>query len=202
MESATAGSNCTITNNYAAGFDGDIWISNNKTIKGADSAGTTRSLITWSSGDNITINGRPGVTDIYLNPTSGGIGLYVKAGGDGGIGVASPSARWHIIKTTEQLRVGYDASNYASHTISSTGSLTLGLTGTTPEMYFNNTGGVVIGNKAALATNATDGFLYVPSCAGIPTGVPTAKTGKIAVVCDSTNNKMYIYSGGAWVALN
>lgn len=60
---------------------------------------------------------------------------------------------------------------------------------------------VVVGSSA-LATNATDGFLYVPSCAGVPTGTPTAQTGTIPIVVDSTNNKMYIYSGGAWVALN
>jgi hypothetical protein len=65
-----------------------------------------------------------------------------------------------------------------------------------------NTGSTVIGTLAANATTATDGFLYVPSCAGVPTGVPTAFTGKIAIVADSTNNKLYIYSGGAWVALN
>ena len=63
-------------------------------------------------------------------------------------------------------------------------------------------GNIVSGNQAAIATNATDGFLYVPSCAGTPTGTPTAYTGKIAVVADSTNNKLYIYSGGAWQALN
>ena len=60
---------------------------------------------------------------------------------------------------------------------------------------------VSIGN-AAIATNATNGFLYVTACAGTPTGVPTAKTGRIPIVADSTNNKLYIYSGGAWVALN
>lgn len=130
--------------------------------------------------------------------------LIIMGGGNGlGYGVTFPAiSGLHIIKTTEQLRLGYDASNYLSSTVGSTGSLTFSLTGTTPEFYINNTGGVVIGNKAALVTTATEGFLYIPSCAGIPTGVPTAKTGKIPVVCDSTNNKMYIYSGGAWVALN
>lgn len=62
--------------------------------------------------------------------------------------------------------------------------------------------GNVVCSDAALATNATNGFLYVPSCAGTPTGVPTAFTGTIPVCADSTNNKLYIYSGGAWVALN
>jgi len=62
-------------------------------------------------------------------------------------------------------------------------------------------GSTVIGT-AALATTATTGFLYLPTCAGLPTGVPATQTGTAAVVIDTTNNKMYIYSGGAWVALN
>lgn len=56
---------------------------------------------------------------------------------------------------------------------------------------------VIVGD-AAINTNATDGFLYVPGCAGTPTGVPTTYSGRIPVVVDSTNNKLYFYSGGAW----
>jgi hypothetical protein len=58
--------------------------------------------------------------------------------------------------------------------------------------------GTVLHGTAALATNATDGFVYVPTCAGTPTGVPTAFTGQAAIVVDSTNNKLYFYSGGTW----
>ena len=50
----------------------------------------------------------------------------------------------------------------------------------------------------ALATNASDGFLYVPTCAGTPTGTPTAKSGFAPIVVNTTNNKLYFYSGGAW----
>ena len=59
-------------------------------------------------------------------------------------------------------------------------------------------GDVILGSQAALATNATAGFVYIPSCAGTPTGVPANPTGKVAMVYDSTNNKLYIYDGG-WV---
>lgn len=68
-------------------------------------------------------------------------------------------------------------------------------------LTIKNTRSVIL-NNAALATNATDGFLYVAACAGTPTGVPTAVTGRVPIVADSTNNKLYIYSGGSWVALN
>jgi hypothetical protein len=58
-------------------------------------------------------------------------------------------------------------------------------------------GGMVVGT-AALATSATDGFLYVPTCAGTPTGTPTTQTGTAPIVVDTTNNKLYFYSGGQW----
>ncbi len=62
-----------------------------------------------------------------------------------GIGVADtvvPSAKLHIISTTEQLRVGYNQTNYVSFTTGSTGSTTLALTGTSPTFNFSNNVGV------------------------------------------------------------
>jgi hypothetical protein len=56
---------------------------------------------------------------------------------------------------------------------------------------------VVVGT-AALATNATSGFFYIPSGAGVPTGTPTTHTGRVPMYVDSTNNKFYAYIGGAW----
>jgi len=64
--------------------------------------------------------------------------------------------------------------------------------------FFPQLGGMIIGPASAALTTATDGFLYIPSCAGTPTGVPTAQTGKIPIIVDSTNHKLYFYSGGAW----
>lgn len=61
------------------------------------------------------------------------------------------------------------------------------------------TGSVIAGYQAALATNATDGFLYIPTCAGTPTGAPTAVTGHAAVIMDGTNHILYVYDS-AWRA--
>jgi hypothetical protein len=66
-------------------------------------------------------------------------------------------------------------------------------------LRINNKGNVIIGDSTnALATTATDGFLYVPTCAGTPTGVPTTVAGVAPIVINTTNNKLYFYSGGAW----
>ncbi len=56
---------------------------------------------------------------------------------------------------------------------------------------------IVLGN-AALATADTDGYVYIPTCAGTPTGVPTANTGRVAFVYDTTGKQFWIYDG-AWL---
>lgn len=61
----------------------------------------------------------------------------------------------------------------------------------------NYAGSVAIGALSALSTTATAGFLYIPSCAGAPSGTPASFTGKTAMVYDTTDNKLYVYNG-AW----
>lgn len=48
------------------------------------------------------------------------------------------------------------------------------------------------------STADTDGFVYIPSVAGVPAGTPTAYTGTAPLTLDSTNNRLYGYLGGAW----
>lgn len=54
----------------------------------------------------------------------------------------------------------------------------------------------------SVATTATDGDLYIPSCAGPPTGVPSQAGNTIPLRADRTNSKVYAYMGATWVALN
>jgi hypothetical protein len=68
-----------------------------------------------------------------------------------------------------------------------------------PIVSMRGSGSFVVG-AAALATDATDGFIYIPTCAGVPTGVPTTQTGTAAMVYDTTNEKLMIYNG-AWVGV-
>lgn len=70
------------------------------------------------------------------------------SGNNFGVG-AVPQARIHAVKTTEQLRLGYDNTNFASFTINSTGALTITLTGTALSTFFTNK--VVLGNTITLA---------------------------------------------------
>lgn len=68
----------------------------------------------------------------------------------------------------------------------------------TERFVADHLGNVVIG-PAAIATTATSGFLYIPSCPGVPTGVPLAYAGRAAMVYNSTANTLYVNDGGGWV---
>src|SRR5882672_885324 len=68
-------------------------------------------------------------------------------------------------------------------------------TGASPAtvMTPSNAGNLTMG--AGLATTAVDGFLYVPSGAGPPTGTPTSPTlnNNVPIYIDRTNKKLYMY---------
>lgn len=73
----------------------------------------------------------------------------------------------------------------------------LGSGGSNIAFTWDNSGNGSVG-AGVLGTSSTDGFLYVPTCAGIPTGTPTTKSGYAPIVVNTTNNKLYFYSNGAW----
>jgi hypothetical protein len=62
----------------------------------------------------------------------------------------------------------------------------------TQRFQVSGNGDIVVGS-AALATNATTGFLFIPTSAGTPTGVPTTYTGRVAIEYDTTNHKICVY---------
>ncbi len=60
--------------------------------------------------------------------------------GNGFVGINTAntsSARLHVIDTAEQLRLGYNSSNYLSTTVGSNGSTTFNATGTNTQFIFN-----------------------------------------------------------------
>lgn len=83
---------------------------------------------------------------------------------------------------------------------SSTGDIKFytGGTGAAPVVraQITSTGECVTQLAGALLTTATTGDLYIPTCAGTPTGVPTGYSGTVAMRFDTTNNKLYFYNGG------
>lgn len=67
---------------------------------------------------------------------------------------------------------------------------------------FMANGDLRVGNGAALATNAVNGFLNIPGCAGTPTGTPVnSGAGSVSLVYDTANNILYAHDGGGWAAV-
>jgi hypothetical protein len=101
--------------------------------------------------------------------------------------------------------------------IESSASTSLGLNGA--QIIFSTTAGlatsqifdgfdnsVLAATGSALATTATDGFTYLPFCAGTPTGTPahlaSVYAGAIPLVVDTSGTPaLYGYIGGAWTSL-
>lgn len=79
------------------------------------------------------------------------------------------------------------------YTANSSGALTQGIALDMAQNFILGT--------AALATNATGGFLWVTSCPGAATGTLSAPySNAAAVVYDSTDHKIYVNCGGTWRA--
>lgn len=78
-----------------------------------------------------TWNGTSAVnTGLIVNATGGTTNYAATfSGGNVGIGTTRPAAYLHSYGTTEQLRLGYNASNYTSFTADSSGNLTIAPTG-------------------------------------------------------------------------
>lgn len=167
---------------------------------------SSSSTIGWSSASTVNVSG--GTPDLFLLRRAAANLQF------GNIDAAAP-----VAQTLSVQSVVAGTSNTAGANLTITGSQGTG-TGAGGSIIFQvapagSTGtaqnalaralavtsgkSVVVGdNTAALATTATDGFLYVPTCAGTPTGVPTAQTGTVPIVVDTTNNKMYFYCNAAW----
>ena len=143
-------------------------------------------VVRVSNGDGVFLSGAAS-PDLYVI----GVNYYNNSGTEGVQVSSRPSWKIEHKNSSDALAyldIGFRAASAAASAFTSRFSI-------------DGTGNVLIGS-AAVATTATNGFLYVTGCTGTPTGTPTAKTGRVPIVVDTTNNKLYFYSGGAWIAAN
>ncbi|KND49831.1 MAG: hypothetical protein AB203_01940 [Parcubacteria bacterium C7867-008] len=102
----------------------------------------TTTVNTWGAANNFTSTVALASTtpwgQLSVNPTaangtapsfvvgsSSATNFVITNAGRVGIGTAAPAAKLHAVSTTEQLRVGYDGSNYTSFTVAANGALTV-----------------------------------------------------------------------------
>lgn len=172
-----------------------------------DSAGSLAVLGNVVSGASVSA-----AATLQFNWTGRGI---LSSPGAGAVQFGAADAAAAVAQTVSVQNVVAGTSNTAGANTTINGSVGTG-TGVGGDIIFNSapagttgtaqntlkaaltlkgTGSIVLGN-AAIATNATDGFIYIPTCAGTPTGVPTAATGRVALVYDTTNHQFWIYDSG------
>lgn len=52
-----------------------------------------------------------------------------------------------------------------------------------------------------LATDATTGFLWIPTCPGVPTGLPDPVPGMMPLVGNSLTGEVYRHDGVSWAVV-
>jgi hypothetical protein len=190
-------------------FEGGVW---KDCIKDGAilGSGTTNYLAKWTGSETL------GSSIIYDNGANVGIGTTAPAGrlqvsgGNAifdysvGIGTATPSAKLHSLATTEQLRLGYDASNAVKFTVDSTNALTITpLVNNTSGFNFTNAAGTSILNidtsnqRVGIGTTAPAYKLEVDGALRLrPSVAPTGANG--VIYYDSTDGKFKCFEGGVW----
>lgn len=94
--------------------------------------------------------------------------FVVNTNGNVGIGTTNPGAKLHSLATTEQLRLGYDATNYSSFTTNSSGHLTI--------------------NPSGSLTNLTSLVSINTNNGGEPLTITTSANSSIGAVINNSNS--------------
>lgn len=172
-------------------------------------------LVGLDSGGNAIINQQENLPLSFY--TNGSYRAKISETGNLAIAIATPQNKIHIdsgtatasyMQLTANATTGQTASDGTLLGIDSSANTVINnqesaninmLTAGSQRLRVTSAGSVVVGNNSsALATNATDGFLYISTSAGAPSGTPTTQTGSAPIHIDSTNNAFYYYSGSTW----
>lgn len=131
--------------------DNNFFIGNNTYYSGAFKriVDGNVGVFQWNSGILYLRGALWGATGSTASLTNYGV---IDTAGNWGVGTTTPSARLHSLSTTEQLRLGYDASNYASFTVGSGGNLTMTQIGA--GVTFNGTSNFGLSFATPTANNA------------------------------------------------
>lgn len=165
-----------------------------------DSSANQRVILDAANGKvQVNANGSissPLIRGFHAEGTSPGVSFWDTGG-------AADEKLWDFYAAggVLQLRAVNDAAGAANNILQFSRS------GATPTAISFGAGLVSLANyrfahgTAALAANATEGFMHFQSCAGLPTGTPASiPSGQKPVVINSITGQINIYDG-AWTAL-
>lgn len=155
---------------------------------------------------NTSSNAASLLMDLQASTTSR---FAVMATGNVGMGTAAPTRPLHVksglggagdrvlMESTTNSQASYDLMNTEGsfRIITDDGTLTIFDVGHSILNWTIDAGNSFVLNAAAVATNATAGFLYIATCNGTPTGTPTSYTGRVALVYDTSAHQFWIYDG-------
>ena len=170
----------TSTNPLTVESWGPLLLGQRLTMAGTPGVGNSLAISVGGSGSPAGLNAA-----VYLNCGSGATSIL-------SFGTTGTGSWRHQVGTSGNLQI-YDVTNTAAAATFVPGS------NTSRQAKFNAKlicyTSLVVG-IAALARNATTGFLYLPTCQGTPTGTPQTNVGTAAAVYDTSDNKLYVYNGG------
>lgn len=166
---------------------GNVGAGGSATFGGGDGA-TDGGTATFKGGDGAANGG-----DATLQGGSGGGGAGDQGGAARSVGADGDPAGPALLQGGNGV-AGASGADATVRGGDGTGS------GGHARMEPGNNGSALIGT-GALATTAVEGFCYIPSMPGVPTGVPTAQAGLVPFVFDSVNDDLYAYIGGSWVSV-
>lgn len=157
-----------------------------------------------SFGGNVTANG--GMIDVGLNPDN--TGLLMTNVTTNSTNKTSNISVSHYTQVEEPVGVFYVENQTSSNTIHHGGGYA-SLNAATNQKFYTaatnttvtgtvrlelDTNGNIVMGTAAKGTTDTQGFFYIHSTAGLPTGVPgTTYTGRVPMQYDTTNHKICVY---------
>ena len=191
----TTGADLRITSSYAGRANPTL--DNLAYLKSMNAAGTASVGVLAVSAQNNLVLGDAVARTIIRAANGASIGLPVAefispAGGINNVQFSAAAPGSPPIITAHAGQGGSDVNIGMNINTIGTGVLRLNT---------NASGNTLVGTGAALATTATAGHLMIPTCSGPPTGVVGAP-GQAALICDSTNHKVYCNDGGGWFPLN
>jgi hypothetical protein len=208
------------SSSITAGWSGTLAVSRGGT--GTGTAFTPGSIVFAGSGgvysqDNTNLywdngNNRLGIGDSAPSTTLAVRGVFSIANG-----VKSSNAGISTFNNTDRIRYGindgsqnsfggaysptlqggfFQANTNSSFSLFEFYGRTANVSGDVALLSFLTSAGNFALSSGALATTATDGFPYIPTCNGTPTGIPTSLSGLAPIVWDSSNHQLYVYGSG------